>query len=176
MNANNRSYYLLVLTQRWLSIRVETIGSLISFFAALFIIIQRDTLSAGEAGVSLTYAISSTSLLNWLVRQTVEAENSMNSVERSKFYTEQLPQEAPATQPEIDQPLEKSWPTTGAIKFDNLEVRYRDGLPLVLHGISLDIKGGERIGIVGRTGAGTKSKNETCRQSRPHSLCYEYAN
>jgi ATP-binding cassette subfamily C (CFTR/MRP) protein 1 len=149
MNGNNRSYYCLVLTQRWLSLRVETIGAIISFFAAIIVIIQRDSLDAGKAGVSLTYAISVTGLLNWVVRQTVEAENAMNSVERGKFYTDQIEQEA-ARETAEDKELPASWPKQGAIQFKNLEVRYRNNLPLVLHGISVDIKGGERVGIVGR--------------------------
>jgi ATP-binding cassette subfamily C (CFTR/MRP) protein 1 len=156
MNGNNRPYYLLVLSQRWLSIRVETIGAFVSFFAALIVVTQRNTLSAGQAGVSLTYAIGVTALLNWVVRQTVEAENSMNSVERSKFYTDSIRHEAPSDVPEVDEKLvEDNWPQQGAIEFKDLQVRYREGLPLVLQGISLDIKGGERIGIVGRTGAGS---------------------
>jgi ABC-type multidrug transport system fused ATPase/permease subunit len=155
MDGNNRSYYLLVLTQRWLSIRVETIGALIAFFAALFVVVQRDSLNAGEAGVSLSYALGITAMLNWVVRQTVEAENSMNSVERCKFYTDSIAQEAAHEIPEVDEPASQAhWPQRGVIQIEDLQLRYRDGLPLVLHGISLNIKGGERIGIVGRTGAG----------------------
>lgn len=157
MNGNNRSYYLLVLTQRWLSIRVETIGSLVSFFAALIIVIQRGSTAAGTSGVSLSYAVSVTGLLNWVVRQTVEAENSMNSVERSKFYTDKIAHEAAREIPEADAPLKNQWPSQGAVEFDDLQIRYRPNLPLVLHGVSLKIKGGERIGIVGRTGAGKSS-------------------
>ena len=123
--------------------------------------IQRDSLSAGSAGVSLSYAISITALLNWVVRQTVEAENSMNSVERSKFYTDQIAQEAPSKVPEVDDKLANNWPSAGAIEFKDLQIRYRAGLPLVLHGISLNIKGGERVGIVGRTGAGSCTSMKT---------------
>ena len=49
------------------------------------------------------------------------------------------------------------WPETGAIEFKDLEMRYRPGLPNVLRGISISIRGGEKIGIVGRTGAGKSS-------------------
>jgi ABC-type multidrug transport system fused ATPase/permease subunit len=49
------------------------------------------------------------------------------------------------------------WPEAGAIEFKDLEMRYRPGLPNVLHGISMSIRGGEKIGIVGRTGAGKSS-------------------
>jgi ABC-type multidrug transport system fused ATPase/permease subunit len=59
--------------------------------------------------------------------------------------------------PEEDAKIEHGWPSAGQIQFQDLKIRYRQGLPLVLHGVSLNIKGGERIGIVGRTGAGKSS-------------------
>lgn len=78
----------------------------------------------------------------------------MNAVERTVQYTQadRIPQEPPhfidATKPPAD------WPTGGALEFRDVEMSYRPGLPSVLKGVSLDIKAGERIGIVGRTGAG----------------------
>lgn len=68
---------------------------------------------------------------------------------------ELLEQEAPHEIPEMKPPLE--WPAKGAIDFKDLTLRYRPGLPNVLHGMSLSIRGGEKIGIVGRTGAGKSS-------------------
>lgn len=49
------------------------------------------------------------------------------------------------------------WPTAGKIVFDNYKLRYREGLELVLKGISFTAEAGERVGIVGRTGAGKSS-------------------
>jgi ATP-binding cassette subfamily C (CFTR/MRP) protein 1 len=48
----------------------------------------------------------------------------------------------------------QDWPQSGAVEFKDYNVRYREGLPLTLKNINLDIKAGERVGIVGRTGAG----------------------
>ena len=66
-----------------------------------------------------------------------------------------IPQEPPHEIP--DKKPEQSWPQDGAIKFEEATMSYRPGLPNVIKGISLDIKGGEKIGIVGRTGAGKSS-------------------
>ncbi|KAF8972122.1 P-loop containing nucleoside triphosphate hydrolase protein [Flammula alnicola] len=66
-----------------------------------------------------------------------------------------LEQEAPHEIPDRKPPPE--WPAKGAIEFKDLSMRYRPGLPNVLHGISMSIRGGEKIGIVGRTGAGKSS-------------------
>jgi ABC-type multidrug transport system fused ATPase/permease subunit len=66
-----------------------------------------------------------------------------------------IDQEAPHEIPEKKPPTD--WPQRGSVEFKNVEMRYRPGLPNVLHGISLTIKGGEKIGVVGRTGAGKSS-------------------
>ncbi len=84
----------------------------------------------------------------WLVRQSAEVENNMNSVERILHYSHQIEQEAPHQLPD-HKPLPE-WPSSGQITLDNIVLRYRPGLPAVLKNLSLNIKGGEKIGIVGR--------------------------
>jgi len=77
----------------------------------------------------------------------------MNSTERIHYYGTQLEEEAPLHT--ID--VRPSWPESGEIIFDNVQMRYRAGLPLVLKGLTMHVRGGERIGVVGRTGAGKSS-------------------
>src|SRR5690348_839121 len=79
----------------------------------------------------------------------------MNAVERLYHYSEELTVEADAVIP--DNRPSDNWPSAGAITIRNLEMRYRPELPSVLHNLSLDIQGGEKIGVVGRTGAGKSS-------------------
>lgn len=79
----------------------------------------------------------------------------MNSVERLLHYGKEIEQEAPAKIAATEPPA--SWPENGALNFENVHLRYRPGLPLVLQGLSMNIKGGEKIGVVGRTGAGKSS-------------------
>lgn len=76
-----------------------------------------------------------------------------NNVERL-VHTANLPLEAAPTLPTDPQ---KSWPEHGVIKFTNVKMRYREQMPLVLKGLTLDVAAGEKIGIVGRTGAGKSS-------------------
>jgi ATP-binding cassette, subfamily C (CFTR/MRP), member 1 len=66
-----------------------------------------------------------------------------------------IPQEAAHEDPSTEPPSD--WPQRGEISFHDVSLRYRPGLPNVLHGISMSIKGGEKIGVVGRTGAGKSS-------------------
>lgn len=81
-------------------------------------------------------------------------EQEMNSIERVKKYAT-LAQEADSVLPG-DTALEH-WPTAGAITFSNVEFKYRPDLPLVLKGLTFDVKAGEKVGIIGRTGAGKSS-------------------
>uniref|UniRef100_A0A336KSQ1 ABC-type glutathione-S-conjugate transporter n=1 Tax=Culicoides sonorensis TaxID=179676 RepID=A0A336KSQ1_CULSO len=154
---NQVCYFPSIIANRWLAIRLEMVGNLIIFFAALFAVLGRDStdpLKAGLVGLSLSYALSITQTLNWLVRMTSELETNIVAVERIKEYGE-LPQEAPW---EIQNyAVSKDWPEQGQVEFEEFKVRYREGLDLVLKGISFTIKGGEKVGIVGRTGAGKSS-------------------
>ncbi|KAJ8316505.1 hypothetical protein KUTeg_006519 [Tegillarca granosa] len=95
-----------------------------------------------------------TGALNMLVRMTSDLETNVVSVERVKEYTE-VPTEAEWSLPFRKPP--HGWPDRGQVNFYDYKTRYRPGLDLVLHGISCEIKGGEKVGIVGRTGAGKSS-------------------
>ncbi|KAK7601472.1 hypothetical protein V9T40_008913 [Parthenolecanium corni] len=151
---NQKSYYPNLVSNRWLSVRLETVGNLIIFFAALFSVLQRGKLSAGIVGLSVSYALQITQTLNWLVRMTSEVETNIVAVERIKEYGE-TPQEA-AWEIE-DRKVPDNWPDKGEIKFNDFRVRYREGLELVLKGLTFTVNGGEKVGIVGRTGAGKSS-------------------
>ena len=140
---------------RWLSVRLEMLGNVIIFFASLLAVLGRDTLDPGIVGLSLSYAMQITNTLNQLILRTSIIENNMVSVERIMEYQSGLPQEA-AWQLDND-PEPEDWPKEGKINLDNLQVRYREGLELVLKGVSLNIQGGESVGIVGRTGSGKSS-------------------
>lgn len=98
--------------------------------------------------------IQITQTLNWLVRMTSDVETNIVAVERIKEYGETT-QEASWKNPDYTPP--KDWPCSGRVDFKDFKVRYREGLDLVLHGVSFSVLGGEKIGIVGRTGAGKSS-------------------
>ena len=85
----------------------------------------------------------------------IKLYNCQVAAERVKEYQTSIPQEA--VRVKEDDPNIESWPLDGNIKMANLQVRYRDELPLVLKGVNLEIKAGEKVGIVGRTGSGKSS-------------------
>lgn len=181
---------------RWLALRLELIGSVVAGLAACFashVVIsgavsgqESDSNFASLAGLSLTTAISLTSILNWCVRTFAMLEAAMNSCERVLHYTENIPREAPWTTKELEDSYANSkraeavpstaseiavassggkgasfgpnWPESGKIVIKNLQMRYRPDTPLVLKGLNVTISAGERVGVVGRTGSGKVSR------------------
>lgn len=149
----NAAYYLTFSNQRWLSVRVDTIGNALVFTVGILVVTSRFSVNPSIGGLVLSYILAIVQMLQFGVRQLAEVENGMNAVERLRYYGTQLEEEAPLHTVEV----RESWPEKGEIVFDNVQMRYRDGLPLVLSGLSMHVRGGERIGIVGRTGAGKSS-------------------
>ena len=157
VDANLRAYFPSINANRWLAVRLEFIGSFIILAAAGFAIISVATgsdLSAGMVGLAMSYALQITQSLNWIVRQTVEVETNIVSVERVLEYA-RLPSEAPEVISKHRPKL--SWPAKGAVEFKNFSAKYRPELDLVLKDINLRINSHEKIGVVGRTGAGKSS-------------------
>ncbi|CAI5654084.1 unnamed protein product [Oreochromis niloticus] len=153
IDENLKSVYPWIVSNRWLAIRLEFVGNLVVFFSALFAVISRDSIDSGLVGLSISYALNVTQTLNWLVRMTSELETNIVAVERVSEYTE-LENEADWV---TDTRPPQQWPEAGRVQFENYKVRYRPELDLVLHGITCDIDSTEKIGIVGRTGAGKSS-------------------
>jgi len=147
-------YYPNNAAQRWLSIRLECLGHLITFFACIFAILARDTLTAGLVGLSISYSLSVSGSLNWFVTMSSEFESNITSIERIKEYCN-TPHEAEWSI-EANKP-DKEWPNKGHIQFNKYSLKYREDLDYVLNDLNIDIKPGEKIGIVGRTGAGKSS-------------------
>lgn len=110
-----------IIANRWLSIRLEMLGTLIILFASLFSILGRDSLDPGLVGLSLTYSMQITQSLNLLIRQTSQIENNMVSVERIKEYQTGLPQEAAWL---TNEDPGEEWPSQGVLNITSLETRY----------------------------------------------------
>lgn len=154
VDTHNRPFFYLWAANRWLAVRVDLVGALVAFFAGAFVILSVGKIDAGAAGLSLSYAITFTENVLWLVRLYSVNEQNMNSVERVKEYLE-IDQEARAVIPETRPP--GNWPSQGAIHFINYSTRYRLDLEPVLKNVTFVVRPGEKVGIVGRTGAGKSS-------------------
>ncbi|KAI9004971.1 P-loop containing nucleoside triphosphate hydrolase protein [Hyaloraphidium curvatum] len=155
LDFNNRFNWLTIQVGRWLGLRIEVMSALLVFSSSMFAV---GAVAGGGSpavlGLAVTYALGITGTLNGLMRNLTEMELQLNGVERLQYYIDHLPSEA-AEVTELKPP--PSWPSKGQIELKNLEMRYAPDLPLVIKGINLTIAAGERIGIVGRTGAGKSS-------------------
>ena len=147
------AYFLTFANQRWLSTRLDAIGNILVFTTGILVVTSRFNVSPSIAGLVLSFVLAIVQMIQFTVRQLAEVENKMNATERIHYYGSELAEEAPLKLKEVPD----SWPQAGSIAFDNVQMRYRAELPLVLQGLSMQVKGGERIGIVGRTGAGKSS-------------------
>jgi ABC-type multidrug transport system fused ATPase/permease subunit len=168
---NLSAYVALKVVDRWLCVRLETLGNIVVFFSALLAVIAGPR--GGTAGISLNNALSITSLLNWAVRNGADTESLMNSVERVLYTTNQTPLERPAINNDIKataftsavgqgrdgalpssdvELLGSGWPWRGGITISDAVMSYREDFEPVLKGVTLTIEPGESIGIVGRTG------------------------
>ncbi|KAJ9163266.1 hypothetical protein P3X46_022952 [Hevea brasiliensis] len=159
MDNNIRFTLVNISSNRWLTIRLESLGGIMIWLTATFAVLQNSRTDnrvafASTMGLLLSYTLNITNLLSGVLRQASRAENSFNSVERVGTYID-LPSEAPAII-ESNRPP-SAWPASGSIQFRDVALRYRPELPPVLHGLSFSVSPSEKLGIVGRTGAGKSS-------------------
>jgi ABC-type multidrug transport system fused ATPase/permease subunit len=148
MDIENRAYYLTIINQRWLGIRLDWLGSSLTFAVAIIVVCSH-SVSPASGGLGLSTMITVQQSFSWLVRQLAEVENDMVGAERIMHYANELEQEAPH---QIEgAKTEASWPAQGRIEFKNVHMRYREELPNVLKGLTLSVGAAEKIGVVGRT-------------------------
>ncbi|KAG6865425.1 hypothetical protein C0991_002663 [Blastosporella zonata] len=141
LDLENRAYYMTISIQRWLTIRLDVLGNVLVLGISLFAAGFRTSVDPSKIGVVLTYTLSITQVFSDMISQFAQNEQNMNAVERVLHYAE-LPSEGDATTPN-DPPT--SWPSQGHIAFENVELSYRKGLPLVLKGVTFDVKAGEKV-------------------------------
>uniref|UniRef100_A0A8D3BRA9 Multidrug resistance-associated protein 4 n=1 Tax=Scophthalmus maximus TaxID=52904 RepID=A0A8D3BRA9_SCOMX len=150
---HSEAWFLFLTTSRWFAVRLDGICSVFVTITAFGCIYLRDGLEPGAVGLALSYAVTLTGMFQWGVRQSAEIENMMTSVERVVEYAE-LESEAPW---ETDKQPPQDWPKNGSITFDRVNFSYSASEPLVLKNLSVVFTSREKVGIVGRTGAGKSS-------------------
>lgn len=153
VDINSKASFHYYVATDWLGTRLEIIGaSFLSLNTMMFIMMPSSWISPGLVGLSLSYSLALNQILFWTVWLWCHIENEMVAVERILQYSE-LPSEKPLSLP-LPPGFPENWPEVGAIEIKNLEIRYRPDLPLVLRDVTFSVEGGQKIGVVGRTGSG----------------------
>lgn len=138
------------LINRWMGWRMSVVGSLFASFVAA-VIVFTPGMSAALAGFALAFSLEFSSAVMWTVRLYANVELNMNAAERIVEYTEISTEKLDGASPPA------GWPTDGRIEVDDLVVGYAEDLPPVLKGLSFRVERRQRVGVVGRTGAGKSS-------------------
>ncbi|XP_031366798.1 multidrug resistance-associated protein 4-like isoform X2 [Apis dorsata] len=150
------AYYLTITTSTAFGFALDIVSiCFIAFITYSFIVLDDGNTFAGNVGLAISQVLILCGMLQHGMRQTAETIAQMTSVERILQFT-QLDKEGPfESEPNKKPPAQ--WPFKGEINFDHLYLRYEDSAPPVLKDLCFTIKPGEKIGIVGRTGAGKTS-------------------
>ncbi|CAM4620699.1 unnamed protein product [Leuciscus chuanchicus] len=150
---HSEAWFLFLATSRWFAVRLDGMCSVFVTITAFGCLLLKDSMRAGDVGLALSYALTLMGMFQWGVRQSAEVENMMTSVERVLEYTE-LESEAPWETKKRPPP---EWPHRGLITFDKVNFSYSSDGPVILKNISAMFRPREKVGIVGRTGAGKSS-------------------
>lgn len=148
----NRPNTLLWAAKEWLTFRIACLSSLISSLTGAFVLWKLGSISPGAAGLVLTYAATFTDNGLWFVQLYAMIQQSFNSVERIREYTEVEQEPAEPLKPVYNMPAQ--WPSEGGILFQGYTTRYAPKLDPVLKSIDFEVQPKERVAVVGRTGAG----------------------
>lgn len=150
INTHCSCFWHIYLFSRWMSFRANLVGALFTFAVAALIVSLKN-IDASLAGFVLAFSLDMADSVIWMLRQYTNVELNFNAVERviqySNIETEDQSGESPPA----------AWPTSGEIEVDDLTVGYAPDLPPVLKNLTFSVKPNERVGVVGRTGAGKSS-------------------
>ncbi|XP_037398586.1 ATP-binding cassette sub-family C member 9 isoform X5 [Pygocentrus nattereri] len=154
-DTNNTAYLFLSAANRWLEVRTDYLGAVIVLTAAVAAICSFYGLQSGLVGLGLTYALTVTNYLNWVVRNLADLEVQMAAVKKVNSF---LTTESENYEGSIDvSQVPEDWPQHGEIKIQDLCVRYDPMLKPVLKHVNAFINPGQKVGICGRTGSGKSS-------------------
>lgn len=134
---------------RWMGIRMAAIGTIFTTCVGVVIILTKT--NAAMAGFAMSFALDFANTILFAIRAYAGLELDMNAAERVVEYSELQMEKQGGTEPPA------AWPTSGTIEMKDVVVGYADDLPAVLKGVSFAVKNNERVGVIGRTGAGKSS-------------------
>ncbi len=164
IDTNNQTVYVSIITSQWFAMRMQLLGGVIVVVIATGLTLLRTLLSPGVVGLVFNYGLAVDQGLEGLIQIWSWLETSMVSPERIQEYID-IPAEASISNHDDDQDDSLArkggppddWPASGHVQFEHVSFRYKAGDKLVLKDVSFELHPGEKVGVVGRTGAGKSS-------------------
>ncbi len=155
IDALGRAVLLALAMRRWVSTRIDIATTGVVILTIFLTVWLR--LPPKLSGLLMFYSLNIAYLLEWCIKQMAEVESNLNAFDRIAALSRVLDDENNGSGNVIASVTNQDWPRKGSIKIDNLIVRYRADLPPTLKGLSINIEAGQKVAIVGRTGAGKSS-------------------
>lgn len=167
-DVHTSSWYMFIVTSSAFGFSLDVFCLIFITLVIVSFLLLNERFTGGEVGLAITQVMAMTGMIQWGMRQSAEVTNQMMAVERVLEYTQLSPEsnlcdkgivgkKSKEATPSLLSSPPKNWPTEGCIKFKNVYMRYSEDDPFVLKGLTFDISSTEKIGIVGRTGAGKSS-------------------
>ncbi|TMW67880.1 hypothetical protein Poli38472_007552 [Pythium oligandrum] len=156
INTANKAWYAYLCVTQWFALHIRLLGSVLVFVVAYSLILLHASLSSAIIGLAFSYILKASQSVEGIVHAWSNVETAMVSPERMQQYIDNE-QEAPQRISSMDPPTSPAWPSSGSIQFKNVSFRYKESGRLVLKNLDFSVYGGEKIGVVGRTGAGKSS-------------------
>ncbi|KAJ1983815.1 hypothetical protein H4R34_001058 [Dimargaris verticillata] len=153
LNQNSRAFFIFIASSRWLGFRLDMLSFGFLAVASFATVAVRSTADPSMVGLGLSYVLQLLGMVQWLIRQTTEVEIHFVAVERMLAYAH-LPKEP--NQP-TDPEAHPHWPVQGRIEFRGMYLQYPTVPAPVLRNVTLTTQPHEKLGVVGRTGAGKSS-------------------
>lgn len=152
---HSSAWYLFLTTSRSYGLWLDFTCFIYTSIVTLSFLVVSNSIFGGKVGLAITQSYGLAGIMQWVMRQIAELENHMTSVERVLEYTN-IPQESSIESCSDKKPPLK-WPSNGQISFINFKLRYEPNSRCVINHLNLNIESIQKIGIVGRTGAGKSS-------------------
>lgn len=154
-DVHSSACFLFISTSRAFGFYIDVICQLYIGGIIIAFTVFDDLAVVSNIGLIITQTMSLTLMLQWGIRQTAELESHLTSIERILEYShleeEPMIDSKPETKPPDD------WPMKGLVEFKDVNLMYTRGGAHVLKSINFTVLPKEKIGIVGRTGAGKSS-------------------
>ncbi|CAM5999831.1 unnamed protein product, partial [Sphagnum balticum] len=168
-DVHTSSWFLFLCSSRWFGIVLDLLCCVYFVVITLSLALNLDNKTASEIGLAISQALTICNSFQWGVRQWAELESQMTSVERIDEYSH-IEKESAFDDDDLRSRPPQDWPSSGQIVYKDVSMTYSESEPPVLKMLNFEIEPAEKIGIVGRTGAGKSSIIASLFRMNEHGL------